>query len=81
MIVFDHERLVRRHPTEMRRFRSWVLSAQPGDLERIVIEHESNGSCCRAEAWNSTAASIITALEPATPQVLINLNDPTGATP
>jgi hypothetical protein len=56
------------------------LSAQPGDLERVVVEHEPDGSCCRRESWTDTAASIITALEPSAPQVLINMNDPEGAT-
>jgi hypothetical protein len=80
MISFDHLKLARRQPTELARFRRWVLGARPGDLERVVIEHETNGSCCKREAWNTTVASIITALEPPTPQVLINLNDPEGAT-
>jgi hypothetical protein len=47
MIVFDHLKLVRRRPCEMKRFRNWVLANRPGDLERVVVEHESNGSCCR----------------------------------
>jgi hypothetical protein len=80
MIVFDHEKLVKRKPTELARFRRWVLSGRPGELERVIVEHESNGSCCRKEAWNTTAASIITALEPPTPQVLINMNDAEAAT-
>jgi hypothetical protein len=69
-------RLVKRHPCELKRFRTWVLSGGPGSFERVVIEHEPNGSCCKREAWNDTAASIITALEPLTTQVLINLNRP-----
>jgi hypothetical protein len=80
VIRFDHLKLVRRHPTELRRFRSWLLSARPGNLEQVVIEHEANNACCRKEAWNDTAASIITALEPPTPQLLINMNEPEGAT-
>ena len=62
MILFDHMRLVKRHPTELRRFRSWLLSAVPGDLEQVVIEHEPNGNCCKRESWNQTAAAIVVAL-------------------
>jgi hypothetical protein len=81
MIVFDHEKLVKRKPTELARFRRWVLSGQAGELEQVIIEHENDHSCCRREVWNQTATAIITALKPSTPHVLINLNNPTGATP
>jgi hypothetical protein len=81
MIRFDHERLVKRHPTEMRRFRSWILSAQPHELERVIIEHESNGSCCKREAWNTTASIIVEALQPAVPTVKLNMNRPGEVTP
>jgi hypothetical protein len=80
MIHFDHMKLVRRAPAEVARFRRFILGVLPGEPERVIIEHETNGSCCKREAWNTTAASIITALEPPTPQVLINMNDPEGAT-
>jgi hypothetical protein len=76
MIRFDHLRLVRRHPAEMKRFRSWILSAQPGDLGRVIIEHEPNDSCCQREPWNETARVIVEALQPAVPTVMLNMNPP-----
>jgi hypothetical protein len=74
--VFDHLKLVRRESREMARFRRWVLAAQLGELARVSVLHEHNGYCCKKEPWNKTAASIIKALEPSTPQVLVNLNQP-----
>jgi hypothetical protein len=74
MIRFDHLKLVARDSRELARFRRRVLGGQPGDLERVVVLHEPDNSCCRREPWNRTAERIIGALEPATPQVLVNLN-------
>jgi hypothetical protein len=76
MIQFNHQQLVDRRPCEMKRFRSWILSAQPGDLAHVVIEHENNGSCCRAKPWNTTARVIVEALQPSVPTVMLNMNRP-----
>lgn len=76
MITFDRMKLVHRDPREMASFRRWVLSGQPGRLEGVVVLHEHDNRCCRREPWNQTAASVINALEPSTPQVLINVNNP-----
>jgi hypothetical protein len=80
VITFDHERLVMRHPTEMRRFRSWLLGAGSGTAEQIVVAHEDDHSCCRRESWNLTAAAIVEALQPPVPTVMINVNPP-GVSP
>jgi hypothetical protein len=76
MTKFDHAKLVRRDPVELARFRRWVLSGQAGDLEAVAVVHDRDGRCCKSEPWSQTAAVIIIALEPATPQVLLNLNQP-----
>jgi len=76
MIRFDHMRLVNRQPTEMSRFRSWVLSAAPGEFAEVIVTHEHDGRCCRQEPWNETASKIIEALNPPVAQVLLNLNAP-----
>ena len=76
MITFDHLRLVRRQPTEVARYRRLVLGAQPGKMSELAIEHENDGSCCRKEPWNVTAASITLAINAPTPMVLMNLNRP-----
>ncbi len=76
MRTFDHLKLVRRDPDELARFRRWVLSGQPGDLEHVAVLHDADGNCCRREPWNKTAATIINALAPTVPQVLVNLNQP-----
>ncbi len=73
MITFDHMKLVRRQPTEIKRFRDWVLGAQPGELAEVRVVHEHDGSCCRLEAWNTTARTLIEAMEPTITQVLVNL--------
>lgn len=72
MIQFDHGKLVARDPRELARFRRWVLSGQAGHLDHAGIVHENDGRCCHREPWNQTAASIITALKPDVPQVLVN---------
>jgi hypothetical protein len=73
MIEFDHLRLVRRQPTEVKRFRDLVLGAQQGEVGEVCVRHESNGRCCRTEAWNETARTLVEAMRPAVPQVMINL--------
>ncbi|HWG41339.1 MAG TPA: hypothetical protein VN688_01035 [Gemmataceae bacterium] len=73
MIQFDHLKLVRRQPTEMARFRRWLLEAQPGQYSELIILHERDGRCCRRESWAETSATIIEAVRPPTPQVLVNL--------
>lgn len=76
MTTFDHAKLVRRDLAELARFRRWILGGQGGDLEAVAVVHDANGRCCRRESWEQTAERIISALEPAVTQVLINLNDP-----
>jgi hypothetical protein len=76
MTTFDHLKLVKRDPRELARFRRWVLSGEPGRLENVAVVHESDHKCCKRELWSQTAASIINALEPSIPQVLVNLNQP-----
>jgi len=76
MIAFDHLRLITGQPSETKRFRGWVLAAQPGDVSQLAIVHEANGDCCRRERWNITAGRIIAALKPTVPQVLVNLTNP-----
>jgi hypothetical protein len=75
MLTFDHKRLVARHPTEVSRFRRWLLSASPGELTQVAVAHERNGSCCRREPWNVTAASIVLAVRAPTLSIMFNLND------
>jgi hypothetical protein len=76
MITFDHWRLVKRNPRELRKFRSWVLSARPGEISRVRVAHEANGKCCRKEEWDTTARTIVEGLQPNVPTVMVNVNDP-----
>ncbi|HTU22875.1 MAG TPA: hypothetical protein VMG10_32850 [Gemmataceae bacterium] len=73
MLVFDHGKLARRQPREMKRFRRWLLEAEEGSVSEVAIVHENNGSCCRLEAWEETASAILNALKPPVPQVFLNL--------
>jgi hypothetical protein len=73
MMTFDHLRLVRRQPTEVKRFRDWVLGAQPGDFNEVCVEHEHDGRCCRKEPWDTTARTLVEAMKPPMTQVMVNL--------
>jgi hypothetical protein len=73
MLTFDHMKLVRRQPTEVKRFRDWVLSAQPGEFCEVAVVHENDGRCCRKEPWNATARALIEAMKPTVTQVMVNL--------
>jgi hypothetical protein len=76
MIQFDHLRLVRRQPTEVARFRRYLLSAAPRELSELAIVHENDGRCCRLEKWDETAARIIDAVNPTTSLMLVQWNSP-----
>jgi hypothetical protein len=73
MIQFDHLRLVKRQPTEVARFRRYLLSAMPGDLREVAVFHEDDGSCCRREQWHETASAIVLAVKPPTAPIMVNL--------
>jgi len=73
MLVFDHGKLARRQPREMKRFRRWILEGEVGSVSEVMILHEEDGSCCRHEAWDKTASSIVNALKPSASQVFLNL--------
>jgi hypothetical protein len=72
MLTIDHAKLVRRDPAELKRFRSFLLGVRVGDVEGISIEHESDWSCCDAEPWEMTAATIVVALQLPTRLMMLN---------
>jgi hypothetical protein len=61
-IEVDHLRLVRRQPTEMKRFRNIVLGTMPGEVSELRVVHEHDNRCCRREPWNDTARVLIEAM-------------------
>jgi len=73
MLVFDHGKLARRQPREMKRFRRWILEAETESVCEVAIVHEDYGSCCRLEAWDITASTIVNALKPRCNQIFLNL--------
>jgi hypothetical protein len=73
VITFDHLKLVRRQPTEVARFRRFLLSALPGDVTDVAILHEDDGRCCRRETWEATAEAIALAVRPPTSLVMVDL--------
>jgi hypothetical protein len=79
VLTFDHMKLVRRDPQELKRFRQHLLGVQPGDarLQEFNVEHEHDDSCCRAEPWNVTLLTICLAVKPPAKLGFINL--PYGA--
>jgi hypothetical protein len=74
MLTFDHLKLVRRNPREMKRFRRWLMSMPAGQVAPGVnVVHEHDDSCCRVEPWNVTLVTIYRAVKPPTRMVAINL--------
>lgn len=76
MIVFDHLKLVQRHPVELARLRQFLLTRGIGDADHTTIEHEADDSCCACcarEAWNDTLAVIFAAVKPPTGLIAVNL--------
>lgn len=73
MITFDHPKLVRRQPREMKKFRRWLLGIQSGDIGEVLVLHDANGDCCRQEPWLTTVAEIAAALKPTTRLVMANM--------
>jgi hypothetical protein len=58
----------------MCRFRSFILGVLPGGPEHVRVLHEDDGSCCKRESWNQTAAAIVVALQPPVPTIMVNRN-------
>ena len=63
MITFDHLKLVRRDPAELRRYRTMLVSVRRGTLLEAGIEHEHDNRCCNEEAWPETLKVMLSALE------------------
>lgn len=74
VLRFDHLKLTRRDRREVRRFRAWLASAETGNAIETMTLHEADGSCCRAEPWNDTAAALGKAAGLTRRIVMINLD-------
>jgi hypothetical protein len=70
MIEVDHLRLVRRQPTEVKRFLKFILGTTPGRVDEMRVMHEHDNSCCRKEPWRDTARKLTEAAGLAPPEVL-----------
>jgi hypothetical protein len=77
MVVFDHLKLARRDPVEVKRLRTFLMEGRVGVMREIGTAHEADGSCCRLEPWELTFSRIGDAVNPPAPVLLIN----TGETP
>ena len=75
MITFDHWRLVRRDLRELKKFRDWLMAAQPRIITGVVVTHLSNRRCCRKEKWRVTARQLTKAIGAPVPTRMINLGD------
>jgi hypothetical protein len=58
-MIFDHLKLVRRDARELARFRAYLNRLQGGHAEAMVVEHEHDDSCCRAESWPTTLGQVL----------------------
>jgi hypothetical protein len=61
MIEVDHLLLVRRQPSEVRRFQIFILGTTPGRVDEMRVMHEHDNSCCRKEPWGDTVRVLIKA--------------------
>ncbi|HEY1380565.1 MAG TPA: hypothetical protein VGF55_27435 [Gemmataceae bacterium] len=74
MLTLDHMRLVGRDPREVRKLRTVLAGAGPGELRELRVEHCANGKCCRKESWPATWARIAAAVKPVTPVMPVDLD-------
>jgi hypothetical protein len=55
---FDHQRLVRRDPAEVKKLRAF-LGARRGTVSEMAVVHEHDNRCCKRESWPRTLAAVL----------------------